>query len=106
MTRSATHDVLSLEVGRRVVPIAWGRLSLTQDEPMPGVFGLKSWALDAELADFDFLDVTEYLVRAELDNGEVLLGRAILVSTNGWHLRLQSTGDWTGMPGWSEADQY
>lgn len=100
MTRTATHEVLSLEVGRHLVPIERGRVMLAQDEPSPGVFGLSSWDLDAQLAEFDFLDTIEYVVRAELDNGEVLEGRAILTNTNGWHLHLRSNGAWTGVAGW------
>jgi hypothetical protein len=100
MTRTADHQVLSLEIGRHLVPITWGRLSLTQDEPMAGVLGLMSWSLAAELADFDLLDPAEYEIRAELDNSEVLVGRANLISTNGRQLHLQSSGAWKGLAGW------
>jgi hypothetical protein len=100
MTRIAAHGVLSLELGRHVVPITWGNVTLAQDEPSPGVYGLKSWSLDAELAEFDFLDTIHYRVRAELDNGEVLEGRALLTNTNGWSVTLRSNGGWTAMAGW------
>ena len=100
MTRVATHQVLSLEVGRHVVPITSGTVTFIQDESEPGVYGLSSWTIDARLADLDYLDTVDYPVRAELDNGEVLKGRAILTRTDGWRLTLRSNGAWAGVAGW------
>lgn len=100
MTRNASHAVLSLGLGRHVVPISWGSLTLVQDEPSPGVYGLMSWSLDAALAEFDFLDPADYEVRAELDNGEVLVGHAILTNTNSWRIALMGNGPTAGIAGW------
>lgn len=100
MTRTASHAILSLELGRHVVPINWGRVTFVQDSPAPGVYGLKSWTLHAGLADLDLLDPDEYGVRAELDNGEVLEGKAILTDTDGWTLKLRGNGPTRGVAGW------
>lgn len=100
MTRSASHAVLRLELGRDVVPTTWDRVKLAQDEPEPDVYGLKRWNVAGELADFDFLDTQGPKIRAELDVGEVLEDDTSLTNTNCWSITLQSTDAWTGLAGW------
>jgi hypothetical protein len=99
--RVVHHGVTSLRLGEHEVSIVAGQIVLTQPELVGGVLGLKSWTLAARLAEFAFFDPDDYSVRAELDNGEVLKGRAILTNTNGRELTLRSNGDWTGVAGWS-----
>lgn len=100
MTRSASHAVLRLELGRHVVPITWDRVKLDEPEPEPDVYGLKSRTFTGKLAYFDFLDTQGPKIRAELYVGEVLEEDTSLTNTNCWSLALQSTDAWTGPAGW------
>lgn len=72
------HDVVSLTVGG--IELGPARLTLRRDEPMPGIYGLKSWALTGSIAGARPLpDDAE--VAATLEDGRVLSGRGLLTNS-------------------------
>ena len=75
-------------------------LYLRQDTLAGDVPGRKGWDMRARLSSFRPYNTGAYTARAQLDNGEVLLGGCNLVRADGGSFDLRSNGDWTGVSGW------
>ena len=100
MPRVERRQVDVLHLGAQRIPLVSGLLTLARDEPSPGVFEHCHWRLDALAAQFSDVRLAEVEVRAELEDGDVLEGPAVVVSSNGRLISLQSNGDWKGIEGW------
>jgi hypothetical protein len=81
--------------------VHWARLRIHGAPSRTGRRGRPScWVIAATLDELTFYDSAECRVRALLDNGETLEGRAILHESGGWGIWLSSKGSWTGVAGW------
>jgi hypothetical protein len=98
--RSEARRVRVLRLDDAEVPISRATLSLSQDELAGGVPGRKHWSLYAHLANFAPIQVGDYQVRAELEDGEILDGPGILTNWNGLTITVRSSDAWTGVSGW------
>jgi hypothetical protein len=94
------RDVRRLWIADEGIPLRWARLSLRQPEPSAGRYRAMDWIIDATLAWYRHYETTEQRVRAYLDTGETLEGSGIITRSDGWGLRLVSSGAWTGVAGW------
>ena len=97
---STSYAVHRLWLDDDEVDLESGLLYLRQDTLAGDVPGRKGWDLRARLRGFRFYETTGYTARAELDNGEVLVGGCILVRADGTSFDLRSNGAWTGVSGW------
>jgi hypothetical protein len=77
------------------LPVAWGRLVSTDDDPEASP-SPSSWAMDLETISYTRLPTQEYIVRITLLDGRTLSGEAVLESTNGRVYHFESLTEPTG----------